>query len=600
MTFAKNIQIITILILTFTLSTFAINTASPSANGQKGVINVLSPEPMGIGRLSVSLFSLPGASSDYKYNFNNQSIQGAASTELEDYLQTTTHLSISYGLTEFIDLNLRSSFAIDSKKHYANDADKEGQDESYSGISNLEFGMKYSVLQNSFFNMGINVFAHLPVSGKIDDEVFFGEKINGESIPYRHRNFSEEIFYNRKASYGATLLASIGAEGMRTYLNLGYLLRHSEEISDALKTGLGLEVAADQVTTIFGEFNGEYFTEEPNLSPMRIGGGLKFNLPHETQLTVGAFAGLSEEAPAWQGVAGISWSKVVVEFDSDNDGIPDKLDKCPEQPEDMDGFEDMDGCPDNDNDQDGIADINDKCPNEPEDADGFEDEDGCPDFDNDQDGILDIDDKCPDQAEDVDGFEDIDGCPDYDNDGDLIPDSLDKCPAVPEDMDGFEDEDGCPENDNDQDGIIDELDKCPNQAETINDFEDEDGCPDAVILKKDERIILENIYFKSGKAELTINSYTALDHIKRIFIDNPNIKVQIEGHTDSQGSSRYNLKLSQLRANAVSDYLIGKFNIPRTQIKAVGFGEDHPITSNNTKEGRAQNRRIEFKVLSNR
>jgi len=338
MTFNKRIQ--TIIILIFTLSSFAINTPSPSTNGQKGVINVLSPEPMGIGRLSISLFSLPGSSSDYKYNFNNQSIQGAASTEIEDYLQTTTHLSISYGLTEFIDLNLKSSFAVDSKKYYEDDTDEDGSNKSYSGLNNLELGMKYSVFQSSFFNMGVNVFAHLPVSGKFDDDFFFGQKINGENILYRHRNFSEEILYNRKASYGAALLASIGAEGMRTYLNLGYLLRHSEEISDALETGVGLEVATDQVTTI----------------------------------------------------------------------IPDKLDKCPEQPEDMDGFEDMDGCPDNDNDQDGISDINDKCPNRPEDIDGFNDEDG--------DGINDINDKCPNRPEDIDGFNDEDGCPDFDNDQD--------------------------------------------------------------------------------------------------------------------------------------------------------------------------------------
>jgi outer membrane protein OmpA-like peptidoglycan-associated protein len=92
--------------------------------------------------------------------------------------------------------------------------------------------------------------------------------------------------------------------------------------------------------------------------------------------------------------------------DTDGDGIPDRLDHCPDEPEDKDGFQDEDGCPDPDNDNDGFADKIDQCPNEPEDKDGFQDDDGCPDPDNDGDGILDKDDKCPN-----DPGEKPDGCP---------------------------------------------------------------------------------------------------------------------------------------------------------------------------------------------
>jgi OOP family OmpA-OmpF porin len=102
----------------------------------------------------------------------------------------------------------------------------------------------------------------------------------------------------------------------------------------------------------------------------------------------------------------------VVDKDTDGDGILDKNDKCPNEAEDKDGFEDEDGCPDLDNDKDGIADKDDKCPNEAEDKDGFEDEDGCPDLDNDKDGIPDDKDKCPNEPETVNGFQDDDGCPD--------------------------------------------------------------------------------------------------------------------------------------------------------------------------------------------
>jgi uncharacterized protein (TIGR03382 family) len=101
-----------------------------------------------------------------------------------------------------------------------------------------------------------------------------------------------------------------------------------------------------------------------------------------------------------------------VSGDADHDGIPDDVDKCPNQPEDKDGFQDEDGCPDPDNDNDGIPDAQDKCPNVPEDKDGFEDADGCPDPDNDHDGIPDRFDRCPNEPETINGIDDDDGCPD--------------------------------------------------------------------------------------------------------------------------------------------------------------------------------------------
>ena len=194
--------------------------------------------------------------------------------------------------------------------------------------------------------------------------------------------------------------------------------------------------------------------------------------------------------------------------DNDRDGIPDTQDKCRDAAEDFDGFQDEDGCPDPDDDGDGILDADDKCRSEAEDKDGFQDEDGCPDPDNDQDGILDKVDMCPNGAEDMDGFKDEDGCPDPDNDLDGIPDKQDKCPNEPEDKDGFEDDDGCPEPDNDLDGILDKLDKCPNDAETINGIDDEDGCPepnakDQTKVVGDRVSVEPPIRFARGSAKLS-------------------------------------------------------------------------------------------------
>ena len=122
-----------------------------------------------------------------------------------------------------------------------------------------------------------------------------------------------------------------------------------------------------------------------------------------------------------------------------------------------------------DSDGDGYPDSEDPCPDNAEDLDGFQDEDGCPDLDNDKDKILDVYDKCPNEKEDFDGFQDDDGCPDLDNDGDGIPDRLDRCPNVPENINGFEDGDGCPDilsglqtaKDRDGDGVPNEIDICP-------------------------------------------------------------------------------------------------------------------------------------------
>jgi OOP family OmpA-OmpF porin len=98
-----------------------------------------------------------------------------------------------------------------------------------------------------------------------------------------------------------------------------------------------------------------------------------------------------------------------------------------------------------DPDGDGVLGAADKCPNEAEDKDGFEDEDGCPDPDNDKDGILDAQDKCPLKAENVNGIDDEDGCPEEDTDGDGFLGSRDQCPDAPETKNGFQDQDGCPD-----------------------------------------------------------------------------------------------------------------------------------------------------------
>ena len=288
--------------------------------------------------------------------------------------------------------------------------------------------------------------------------------------------------------------------------------------------------------------------------------------------------------------------------DRDGDGYDDDVDECPDSPEDFDGFEDENGCPDEDNDQDKVLDAaelvdgswvnNDQkdsvdCRNDPEDIDGFENEDGCPDPDNDQDGIIDY------------------------------PEALDQCPNDPEDPDGFQDEDGCPDPDNDQDTFLDAVDGCPNDPEDFDGDTDTDGCPDLAVkldpceIKLDEG---KKIMFDSAKSDLEStrykqDNYKLLDDVVQVLKSNPDITIEVGGHTDSVGKDSSNQRLSEKRVNSVRNYLIDK-GIDGDRVTAEGYGESRRINLNDDgqdlskKERKAakeqlkilkeQNRRVEF------
>jgi OOP family OmpA-OmpF porin len=250
-----------------------------------------------------------------------------------------------------------------------------------------------------------------------------------------------------------------------------------------------------------------------------------------------------------------------------------------------------------DRDGDGIYDSEDKCPDEKEDADQYEDEDGCPDPDNDGDGIADGDDECPNEAETVNGVDEEDGCPEKDEDGDGLVGSQDSCPTEAEDKDGFEDENGCPDPDNDGDGIADVEDKCRDQPETANGYRDEDGCPDVVPAKVAKFTgTIKGIRFKTNSAVIFKSSYKVLNEAAKVLAEFPDLRVEIQGHTDNVGKDDKNMVLSQRRAESVKKYLVGK-GIDESRLEAKGYGEDVPVADNKTKQGQAENRRVEFKLI---
>ena len=235
---------------------------------------------------------------------------------------------------------------------------------------------------------------------------------------------------------------------------------------------------------------------------------------------------------------------------------------------------------DKDSDGDGVFDSRDKCPTVP----GVAKYEGCPVPDTDKDGIFDDKDKCPEMA----GYPELDGCPYPDRDKDGVTDNKDRCPDEP----GSTKNDGCPVTDRDNDGVPDESDRCPDEAGPASN----QGCPEIkqeVIQKT--AAIAKNIYFDVNSAKLQKRSYASLDELVQILKKNPGYHLNIESHTDNTGANDYNQNLSNNRSATVMNYLVSK-GIDAGRLTATGFGEDKPIATNDTNQGRSMNRRSELRL----
>ena len=297
---------------------------------------------------------------------------------------------------------------------------------------------------------------------------------------------------------------------------------------------LGISYAiSPQRFDVLAEVFGAYAQHNQNYFPLEAIGGAKFYLARNSFLSMGAGAGLNSEggSPDLRAFIGIVFEPNI--GDRDGDGIKDDVDKCPDDPEDFDGFQDADGCPDPDNDRDGIPDVDDKCPLDPETRNGFQDEDGCPD------GVK------------------------GDRDGDGIPD---KCPNEPETYNGVEDADGCPDR-------------------------------GRVVVTDTKIEILDKVYFEYNKDIIKKESYPILDAVAATLQGNPDIKlIEIQGHTDERGNDAYNLDLSDRRSKSVRKYLIDK-GVNEERLTAQGYGETQPVDPHHNEQAWAANRRVEFLIL---
>ena len=436
----------------------------------------------------------------------------------------------------------------------------------FTGDSKNDFGLHFSFAKylNKSFNAGLETsFGLIKQQGSLSDieegqlarenfysvHPFMKFKINNGAI------LKEELWIGPYLKGGLGINKSASADGLGTYLPIAF----------GINFRLG-EIAAFEVQTTynFGLSNTEdYFQSSLGL------------IIH--------FKGKSKK----------SYKEFGTLADTDEDGIPDIDDKCPNLKGDQIGK----GCPDQDGD--GIFDDNDDCPTVP----GYANLMGCIDSDND--GLTDIDDRCPNAF----GPMHNEGCPLNDKDGDKIEDAQDECPDEP----GLFTTKGCP--DSDGDGIKDSDDKCP---EKYGDASLE-GCPPKQTGSSKVFVPGSQIYvgqqdlcsksyvflgdqvggrvrFASNSATILSSSYETLDRVVEILNRCATHNLLVTAHTDSDGDTKANMKLSSKRADAVKKYLVSA-GLTSRRVKTAAFGESQPIAPNDTAENKAKNRRVEFTLF---
>jgi outer membrane protein OmpA-like peptidoglycan-associated protein len=583
-----------------------IDTFRPAIDS-RGYLTINGSEPLGHGELSFGMGSLAWGHGLLRFQSGSDVFYA-----VDDVVTAT--LGAAFGLRlGLIELEIGASLPLmvlsgDRGPDSFGDPDTTSDDQNFKldgqGIGNIGLHLKTRLLRSTrppYLGVGLIASVYLPTANPADR--FLGDS---KTVP-------QVIgIIDRELAGGRLRLAINGGIRLRSkvsFTDTGDLgaMPTNETITAVPEVPLGAGIAwglspgkFDLVGEVFGALP---IGDSANYFPLEALAGVKLYLARNSFLSLGAGRGLLPEKganPTARAFIGIVFEPNI--GDRDGDGIKDNVDRCPDEAEDRDRFEDEDGCPDPDNDRDGILDGDDKCPNIPEDKDGFQDEDGCPEGnanDRDGDGILDDLDKCPDDPEDFDGFEDEDGCPESDNDRDGIPDADDLCPLVPEDRDNFEDQDGCPDNDNDKDRIADKDDKCPNEPESYNNVDDQDGCPDkGVVVEKEGSLeIMKPIGFEYNSAAIKKDSYYILDAVVAALQGNPDIQLlEISGHTDEQGDDAYNLDLSIRRAASVKKYLVDK-GVESKRLESQGYGETQPIDKSHSQEAYRVNRRVEFIIL---
>ncbi len=376
--------------------------------------------------------------------------------------------------------------------------------------------------------------------------------------------------------------------------------KNDADFYDIFSAGLGFEEHLSPTLLLEGEYWHENRVQLQNGNPMLddISLGVTLNAANGFSFLMGGAVGLDNGYTAYAfydqhdqhvfdiGVRSSPQAQIILAVtytlglkpkvvDTDGDGVPDDVDKCPTVPQGPNG---KDGCPNPDSDGDGICDP------------WVLDNGLSPQFA----GVCRGSDDCPDLRGDLGGRETLNGCPDPDHDKDGVCDPWVHAKGL----------------DADYVAQCSGVDKCPNVPQGPNSV---DGCPDPTpppvpaapvpaapapppLPIEQKTLILKGVTFETANAVLLASSYPALDELASELQTLPNIELEISGHTDDRGSPAVNLKLSRARAQAVANYLVRK-GVAANRLKVAGYGSGKPVATNHTAEGRAQNRRVEFNRL---
>lgn len=579
-------------------------TFSYPARAQSVALNKFEPAPAGDRMFGVespyaASFSSQGASGEgnvavhaavyVDYGHNPYALQRAPSL-LEPKAvvgdQLFMHVSLSLALFKRLTLNLSVPAAVV----------QDGDDPTFNGrtylsphaagFGDLRVAARVRIFgeYNSPFQLGVGGMIWVPVQ---DQSSYLSDgKVRGMPSLLLG-GMTDDIVWSFNA--GVQIRSSFEFDGIAQGTSMHFGAGLAALLGSKNQVQIGPEVRASFVTK---EINRKTTNVELLL-------GAKYRMFDDLEAGVAAGPGLTVGlgTPDIRFVGMIAYTpnqKKVID-DRDKDGVPDTEDKCPDEPAARGENAEKPGCPPaKDSDGDGVDDEKDACPNQP----GPVERGGCPaPKDTDGDGVTDDVDACPADKGVPQQDPKKNGCPlPKDTDGDGIMDDKDACPNHAGKASNDPKEHGCP-GDTDGDGIRDDKDACPGEKGAADPDPHKNGCPKAVRVKGDEIIILQQVEFDTGTARIKPVSNALLAEVAGVLKEHPEIlKVEVQGHTDNKGAPKLNKGLSGNRADAVTKALI-KLGIDKKRLVSKGYGEEKPIADNNTEDGRAKNRRVQFVVI---
>lgn len=424
----------------------------------------------------------------------------------------------------------------------------------------------------------------------------YGEYDLGLIVPVTLPTGRSDAYMSYRA---VTALPQLASEyttpiGLRFLANIGFALRPERlymqaKIGNAALFGFGADwlfTWKDQAFRLESSVQGEWVLGNTTSVGLPIGFlvGAAWQIHPTIAWTLGVGKGLTNGygEPLARAVAGLSYSPIL--------GTPPPPPPRPAPPAPP-------PAPPPDTDGDGILDADDLCPTVPKGPVPDPNRRGCPDPDADGDGVTDSTDICPVVAAGTYPDPARAGCPDLDTDSDGVRDSQDKCPSLASGLHPDPDRAGCPVPDRDNDQVSDAKDACPDTPGAPHRDPAKNGCPGKIIIRGYQIVILEPVLFATGTATLLPGSFPVLDAIAEALEAVPEItRLSIEGHTDSQGKPEKNMVLSENRAKSCVDWLTSQ-GIAAGRLESHGYGLTKPVATNETAEGRARNRRVDFQVI---